>query len=1049
MKNSNSFTIYNASAGSGKTFTLVKEYLLLLFTSGRNDSYKNILAITFTNKAVEEMKSRIVDNLYGFSKQPVPKKFQPLLEIICNETGSSEEEITARSKEILKHIIHNYAAFEVSTIDGFTHRVLRTFAKDLDLPLNFEVELNTSEVLQEAVERLINRAGKDKELTRVLINFSLSKTDEDKSWDIARDLYKIAELVNSENNQAFLQLLKGKKLEDFENLSKELKKQKALFEEGVVEMANKFFDLIQDNGLEKADFLRGSCPGFFEKLQKGDFSVGFDAQWQTSIADQPLYAKKLDDNKKRILDGLQSEVVNYFQETKRYLIQIQFFTAIQKNLTPLSLLSAIQEEISAIKKERAIVMISEFNATIGSAVKDQPAPFIYERLGERYRHYFIDEFQDTSQLQWENLIPLVDHTLTTEHPVGETGSLTLVGDAKQSIYRWRGGKAEQFMDLCGTGNPFNLEEKEVVLLPYNYRSAKQVVDFNNDFFQFSSSCFTNIEHKKLFEETSSQQPKNLDEGYVNLSFIEAENAEEEMRVYPEKVLEIIKNLEAKEVSKSDICILTRRKKEGVAIASFLSENGVPVISAESLLLSQSRKVNFISAVLQFSVDGQDKNLKLPILEYILEHQLKIENFYSFISERLEINDQQFFDSLKSFGIDFNINRVTEASLYEAVEYIIRSFGLVTSSDAYVQSFLDFVYEISQKENHGIFEFLELWEQKKDRKSIAASPDEDAVQIMTIHKAKGLEFPVVIFPFANSSITDVARESLWMDLPETLSAEIPVGYLKATKDMLHWGERASFLYDDLCHYSQLDALNVLYVALTRPVKQLYVISKYELSKGKENSNKFSGLFISWLKQKGVWEDNRHEYEFGNKEDLPASEGERTSSTYQQEHYYSSATEGSAVSIITKSGLLWDSSQAKAIEKGHLVHDIFAQINTSEDVEVAISNAREEGLFRNKEEEEIRKSIMSVVNHPELQKFYASGAENFNERDIITATGTILRPDRLNFFGKNVSIIDYKTGEVNAKHKNQIISYGEVLAGMGFSVDKRILVYINEEVSLSIV
>ncbi len=1048
MKKENSFTIYNASAGSGKTFTLVKEYLLLLFSSGRKDAYKNILAITFTNKAVEEMKSRIVDNLYAFSKDPVPQKFQPLLNIICEETGFSASEVKMRSQNILKNIIHNYAAFEVSTIDGFTHRVLRTFAKDLDLPLNFEVELNTAEVLQEAVERLINKAGEDKELTRVLINFSLSKTDEDKSWDIAKDLYKIAELLNSEDNQAFLQLLKNKKLKDFDSLASEIRKQNAFFEEGVVETSNRFFQLLENNGLEKSDFNRGSCPNFFLKLQNKNFKVDFDAKWQLGIADEPLYAKKLSEDKKIILDRLQPEVASLFNEVKRYITKLQYFAAVEKNLTPLSLLSAIQEEVAMIKKERSIVMISEFNATISGAVKDQPAPFIYERLGERYRHYFIDEFQDTSEMQWENLIPLVDHTLTTIHEGGEHGSLTLVGDAKQSIYRWRGGKAEQFMALCGSNNPFNLENKEVVLLPHNYRSSKQVVDFNNDFFQFSSACFSNLEHQKLFKETASQEPKKQEGGYVNLSFIEAENADEEMQVYPEKVLEIIKDLQEKKVALSNICILTRRKKEGVAIASLLSENGVPVISAESLLLSQSPKVNFITAVLQFSLDGLDKNLKLLILDHLVEHIIAPGNAYKFIKERLDLDHQYFFDSLKTFGIEFDLEQVTGYSLYEAVEYIIRKFDLVQSSDAYVQSFLDYVYEVSQKENHGIFEFLELWEHKKDRKSIAASPDKDAVQIMTIHKAKGLEFPIVIYPFANSNITDVARESLWMDIPETLSEEIPVGYLKASKDMLQWGEEPSLLYENLCYYSQLDALNVLYVALTRPVKQLYIISKYELNKGKENLNKFSGLFISWLKSIGKW-DESHEYEFGSREDLPVSEEIEENNNYQQEKYYSSPTGSNAVSIITKSGLLWDSSQAQAIEKGHLVHDIFFRIKSKKDVERAIAETREEGLFQNNDEEEVKAGIMAVVEHPELKKFFEPELLVYNERDIITENGTILRPDRLVFNGNKVSVIDYKTGEASKSHKSQINSYAQVLTAMGFEVESRLLIYINRQVTVNVV
>ena len=260
----NPFTIYNASAGSGKTFTLVKEYLVLLFRGSRKDAYKQILAVTFTNKAVAEMKSRIIDSLYAFSREDCPKKYLSLRELVAAETGLDEVQMTLKARAVLKNIIHNYAAFEVSTIDGFTHRVLRTFAKDLGLPLNFEVELNSSEVLQEAVERLLSRAGEDMLLTKVLVSFALEKTDEDKSWDIARDLYKIAELLTKEDNQPFLQQLKGKSLSDFEKLSENLRQQLRNLEDETVEAADAFFGLLEAHSLEQDDFSGKYCPKFFE-----------------------------------------------------------------------------------------------------------------------------------------------------------------------------------------------------------------------------------------------------------------------------------------------------------------------------------------------------------------------------------------------------------------------------------------------------------------------------------------------------------------------------------------------------------------------------------------------------------------------------------------------------------------------------------------------------------------------------------------------------------------------------------------------------------------
>ena len=810
-----------------------------------------------------------------------------------------------------------------------------------------------------------------------------------------------------------------------------------------MEAADAFFGLLEAHSLEQDDFSGKYCPKFFEKLQGRDFSVKFDAGWQQNLAESCLYPKRVEDLKKDVLDQLQPQIVELFERVKSQIGTMEFLQAVQKNLTPISLLSAIQEEIELIKKERSIVLISDFNATIAKAVKDQPAPFIYERLGERYRNYFIDEFQDTSQLQWENLIPLIDHALTSQDEGNELGSLTLVGDAKQSIYRWRGGKAEQFMELCRDKNPFNLENKEVVVLPKNFRSTKTIVDFNNDFFKFSSACFSKEEHKHLFQHSSFQDPASESGGYVNLSFVEAENVEEEMEVYPQEVLKIIRNLEAQDIAKSNICILTRTGKEGVAIANFLSEQGISIISYQSLLVARSPKVKFITAVLGNAIEGKDKKLKLQILEYLLEYHLGEENSYEFISRRITLENQDFYDSLRGSGFDFNLNKFSGLSLYEGVEYIIRSFGLVKDSNAYVQFFLDFVYEISQKETGSLIGFLALWEQKKEHLSIVAPKTEDAVQILTIHKAKGLEFPIVIYPFANGSIQDVGRESLWLSLPEPINEHLPVGYMNATQRMLNWGTEAAALYHELCCFSQLDALNVLYVALTRPVQQLYVISKMDLDKkGNENPNRISGLFISYLKARGLW-DGSNSYEFGRISDFVPDLKEETSSV-QQQVFYSSATEGHGLSIVTRSGLLWDSNQEKAIEKGHLIHGLFANIGSRADVPQVLSDAVAEGLFRKEEEASVSQSLYKVLDHPQLQEFYSEGCRYLNERDIITASGNLVRPDRLNFSEDRVDIIDYKTGTPLTSHQTQIDGYAQVLSEMGYEVGQKLLVYINEEV-----
>ncbi len=991
------------------------------------------------------MKTRIITSLHNFSKSPVPEASSGLFEAIREATGMSGEEIQQKSARILKNIIHNYAAFEISTIDGFTQRILRSFAKDLGLSVNFEISLNTEQILLEAVEALIAKAGTDKTLTKILTEFALSKTDEEKSWDITKDLFEISRLLTNENNQHPLAKLKGKSLADFEKFSKKIKAEKESTKEIIHSSADIFFGIMQDHNLEFSDFTRKSLPNYFQKLKEEKFPADFSSQWIENLEISPLYNKTQKEEKKSLLDSLQPQLCELFRASEKAIYQLDFLSEIEKKLVQLSLLNAINQQVEIIKKERNLLLISEFNPLISAQVKDQPAPFIYEKLGERYQNYFIDEFQDTSQMQWENLQPLVEHSLSAESKPGEPAGLMLVGDAKQSIYRWRGGKAEQFIDLYNLKEkPFSIKQK-VEDLPDNYRSGGEIVNFNNNLFQYASNSLRHPSYSELFVK-SKQTPKKENYGYVDISFIEAKTSEEEFNIYPERVLEIIKNLEEEKFPKSDICILTRRRKEGIAIASYLSEQGIPVVSSETLLVANSPAVNFILHLLAFSINPKDDNLKLELFNF-LQEKLQLEEPHQIISENLKYHEDAFFNWLKEYDIHFSLEEMKNLSLYEATEYIIRSFSLVDTSDAYIQFFLDYIFETTQKSITGIADFLDLYEQNKEKLSIAVPEEGNAVKIMTIHSSKGLEFPVVIYPFANSDFQDTRMDSLWLDLPEALN-KIPVSYISASKKMLNWSENASAVFQELLDQKELDTLNVLYVACTRASEQLYILSKLDTDKnGIENPAKVSGLLIGFLKEAGKWAEGQLQYTFGNLPQLrPGAKG---STSQVQEHFYSTPTENQAVHIVTRSGSLWDTQQEEAIEKGEIIHDILAQINTKEDVDQALDQAVLDGIITQEAKPIIGKVINSVIDHPDLREFFEPGISNLNERDILIDHGKRLRPDRLNFKDKEVTILDYKTGGFKEQHAMQIKTYGETLENMGFRTNKKILVYINKKLSLEYV
>jgi len=1044
LSQNNLFTIYNASAGSGKTYTLVKEYILLLLKSDKSDSYKSILAITFTNKAVAEMKSRVISTLYKLATTSEDQNQNDLMKELIKETGLTSEKIKIKTKNILKSILHNYAAFDISTIDRFTHKIIRTFAKDLGIPINFEVELNIQQVLKEAVDRVINRAGEDKKLTKALLSYTLDKADDDKSWDISKDLFKFSGLLTQETHQPYIALLKGKTLADFEAYSGKLKTELKKVDEQLSEISSQFFEILTNEGLDKSHFTGGYIFNYFTKLQAGNFVITFGAKWQDTIDEEPLYAKKVADDKKAILDQNQEIIALLFKTSRALIFKREYLKEILKNLNPLSLLSEISNEIENIKKDRSLVLISDFNPTIAKEINNQPAPFIYERLGERYRNYFIDEFQDTSEMQWQNMIPLIDHALSSEQVNGETSSLTLVGDAKQSIYRFRGGKAEQFIALYNKKNPFNVQ-KNLNNLPSNYRSAKEIVKFNNSFFQYVSDKFQNPLYRELFE-NSGQEAKIDFPGYVNISFLESEKKEEEFEIHPERALEIIKDLDEKGFPKSDICILTRTRKESFAMANYLSERGISIVSSESLLVSNSPEVHFINSIFEFSQNPSDKNIKWDLLNYFTK-SLAVPDPHKIIADNIDKDDQEFFTWLSSYNIDFNLEEVRYLSMYEAAEYIIRTFSLIATSNAYLQFYLDYIFEKVEKNSIGIQAFLELWDQDKDKLSIIAPKTDDAVLIMTIHKSKGLEFPVVIYPFANTKLKDVSRDHLWLPLPEGLD-DIPVGYLKASDKMLNWGEVESSAYQEKLEQSEFDNINVLYVAFTRASKQLYILSNLALKKGQEDEKLVSGLLIGYLKEKNIWNDAITSYDFGTIEEQTSTSKE-PNNTIKQEHYYSSPTRSNSVKIVTNSSSLWDSVQEEAINKGLLVHNIMAEVDTAEDLPAAFKKFTSEEDLSTEELLELEKLISTIFTHPELAEYFSDVYKIIRERDIINPNGEILRPDRLNIKDNKVTIIDYKTGNVQPYHKQQMDEYAYVLSQMGYEVSKKILIYINNEVNITFV
>ncbi|MBW1658226.1 UvrD-helicase domain-containing protein [Flavobacterium quisquiliarum] len=1045
-----SFSIYDASAGSGKTYTLVKEYLKIILSSPKNDAYRNILAITFTNKAVHEMKSRIVGNLSEFAKDDPSPKSVDLMEDLSRETGLSVIKIKTKSQQIIKHLIHNYAAFDISTIDKFTHKVIRAFAHDLNLPMTFEVTLDTENLLVEAVDAIIAQAGEDETLTKLLIDFTMEKTDDDKSWDISREILDTGRLVLNENNRNEILHFQDKTIGEFVEIKKKMQELCKGLEETNAGLAVKAIELIDKNGIDPKSFSRGTFPNHLESIRDGKFNP----KNKTFHEFEDIAINKTAKDR-ALIENIIPELLQVLKEVYQNFEKRDFYKAFLKNITPLSLLNTVSNELSKIQSEQNILSISEFNAIIHREIQNQPAPFIYERLGERYRHFFIDEFQDTSEMQWQNLIPLIDNSLSGLDDFGNKGTLMIVGDPKQSIYRWRGGKAEQFIELSKEVNPFNNPDKEIKHLNTNYRSYSEVIEFNNAFFKLISAEFSNEDYKDLYENHSFQNTNSKKGGYVNISFLpiaEKNEAADEEEVVEKSDLYVLATLNTiHEVVKQgfeykDIVILTRKRGQGIAVANYLTEQGVPLLSSETLMVQNASEVRLIIHLLRYLSNSADLESKANFLHFLASTKDLAMPVHDFIAMGMNHKiEKEFEDWLLTFDVSFSFKDVRKKSLYEAVEIIISKFILPSEGNAYVQFFLDIVLERDIRNQSGVADFLVFWDKNGEKYSIPSPEGNNAVRIMTIHKSKGLEFPVVIMPFADEDYNRKPKDKLWLDTDE-VDLGVPKALVDNSSVVESFGESASAVFNLKKQEELLDNINVLYVALTRAEEQLYVISQsLEARKDGEYPNNMASFFIKFLIHEGVYDEAKLNYEFGDK--MRLSKASKTVDLVKSIPIVKEVLNPKNIKIAQREALMWGTHQQEAISYGNVVHEILAFVKDKSDIDLAVTKALENGLVTYDQVDQVLNTLSEIVNHPELAVCFNGSHTVLNEQTIVQKQGRILKPDRVVFLeNKEAFLLDYKTGAVNAKYQQQIQEYQDAIEDLGYKVLKKALVYIGSQIEV---
>ncbi len=1062
------FIVYKSSAGSGKTFTLVREYLKIVLRDP--ELFRNVLAITFTNKAANEMKERMVRYLMGLSDPLTRTKDKAVTELLSQLTAQlnmSENQIFVRAEKVLKLIMHHYGEFSISTIDSFTHRVIRSFAHDLNIPMNFEVELDSDTMLAESVDELVSMVGTDPILTRVLVEFVEKKAGDELSWQIEKDLNEFGKALLKEDSIGFINQLRKYDLDTFMEVKSRLYVWRTRFEKQVTEIAGKALALASHAGLDDQSVYqkkRGvlnylsrlvhaksevTLPNSYARtsLESGEW-LGNSASPSVRSAFESVHVelKALGDGLIRILDN----------DFPRYSV----CGLLLNNLFATALLGVIEKILSANCTEDNKILISEFNRRISAVVREQPAPFIYERLGERYHHYLLDEFQDTSVMQWHNLLPLIENALASYR-------LNLVvGDAKQAIYRWRSGDARQFEMLPGLikdGTDPLLDDREKALkmhfreesLAMNHRSSPVIVDFNNSFFR-SAVTLLPENYAPLYSASAQTAARKDKPGMVRIEIAPKKDPSGIAydQIVHDKILNAIAELKSDGYAYKDITILCRKNEKAASIAAWLIHQGINVISSESLLLTQSARVNFLLA---WAMHLHVKNDPVPLANIILYltqsghltdvpfdlvcHEV-FPSIYGDHSSKAGIDVDRFSEWLTSHFPDLKYEGLKNLDLPGLFHHLAAVFGFSVYSDSYLRFFMDFVLEFMKNKHGGIPEFLEWWDEKSGDASLIIPEGIDAVRIMTIHKAKGLQFPAVIFPFADEEFR-TTKKNLWVTLEDDLAMPLNVAYVPV-RNSLENTPFAALLQDER-DLSELDMVNVLYVAMTRPEERLYIITK-TLPAKTEGPLSLPKLFLNFLQSEGIFQEDKKTYQFGDrvmrkeKRDETVSNPEKDATDFRGRP---------ALKLLLRkhAPASWEMSDPeKKSAWGILVHHLMADLKSLEDLDASVDRMILEGDIGSEEGSTLKKMTSALLNYPEVAMFFNDEYQVKSEAEILTREGISRRPDRVLLKGNKALIVDYKTGPVNQYHKEQVGDYAELLEKMGYDLDGAYLLYLNERPEL---
>lgn len=954
------------------------------------------------------------------------------------------DELHHRSKKLLDYVLHNYSTLNIGTIDRFNSRLVRSFSYELGLAKNFNLEIEAEPFLIEAVDKMLDQIGENETISNSFMDYVDYSLENNERINLNKNLYDSAKEFVKDIHYEHLKSNKSFDNANYENIKNTLRKEIVLNKKQSAELAASSIELFKSRNIDIEDFAQGKngIGGFFTKVidfyQQKRTGFPFPTTQEESVINN--YRKGASSKSKHKEPEI-FEILDQLLDNRMKLILLYIETQKKEKvlsaLLPLKVNKDIQDELQKIEEENDLVLLSKFNILINENLKNEPSAFIYEKVGSQFQHYFFDEFQDTSELQWQNFVPLRDHSVSTENT-----SFTLVGDPKQSIYRFRGGESKLMLDIINK-KEFSPKEADLLVLKDNWRSAKNIVQFNNELYRFHSEGLLE-EHKNIFGEDAEQSPKSKFDGRVKVNLIDNLTNEDFYNDTSERMRKDIQECLDNGFKFSDITILCRgnfdifsysQKLGSLKVQYRGEETNIKTISDKGLTLELSNTLKAVIEFLRWELNPKNKHCLIMMMYHLNTlGKIQMPDFTLNMKEILDIESHEEILQYiqEKYSLQLKQDNFPRFNLYNFIEYYINEFSVEKKETDFLLNFLEMLFNFTQNAGASTKEFLKYWDEEASSYTIQASENIDAIQIMTIHKSKGLEFPIVFIPMINKNRD--SEFTNWFDTNENEALK-SVNINQFNKNLEVYDEEILFFNTKNSYKNMIDRLCLQYVATTRPVEQLF----FYLQKANKTSNNLE--LLEFLQTKNPEQADEFDVYEVNPEMLKKYSKDKSSSfkTQNIQDLKNINEKSTSIKIATPSKNYQVRNEKVRI--GLFVHELLSKINTEEDIRKVLEGYALEGQITLEEKNEIQLTLEEIVKT--YAEFFDEKWEVINEKDImISENGEshIFRPDRILKGEEGYIIVDFKTGEQKAKDEAQVEGYKNILERLGKKVLKTQIIYL---------